>query len=234
MPVRSRYFRPDSGACERAVGDILREIDEELKQERYLQLWKKYRNHATAAAVVVILGLGAVYGWNEYQENRRLEASNRYAEAHALAARGQADEAAAVFANLAEDGPSGYTVIARLRRAALRADKGDVAGAVAGYDAIAADSSVDREVRDMATLLAVLRGMELPGADAGALAARIEPLDTPRGPWRHSAREMKALLAQMAGDAARAKKLYAELADDVDAPPGIRARAAEMLAVLGG
>jgi hypothetical protein len=45
---------------------------------------------------------------------------------------------------------------------------------------------------------------------------------------------MKALLAQMAGDAARAKKLYAELADDVDAPPGIRARAAEMLAVLGG
>jgi hypothetical protein len=216
------------------VGDILREIDEELKQERYLQLWKKYRNHATAAAVVVILGLGAVYGWNQYQEGRRIEASNRYAEAQALAARGQTDEAAALFANLAEEGPDGYTVIARLRRAALRADKGDVAGAVAGYDAIAADTGVDREVRDLATLLAVLRGMELPGADAKALAARVEPLDTPRGAWRHSARELKAVLAQMSGDPTQAKKLYAELADDVEAPPGIRARAAEMLAVLGG
>jgi hypothetical protein len=36
------------------------------------------------------------------------------------------------------------------------------------------------------------------------------------------------------GNTDKARELYTKIADDADAPAGLRARAAEMLAVLGG
>jgi hypothetical protein len=98
----------------------------------------------------------------------------------------------------------------------------------------AADSSVDRATRDLAVILAVMHAIDMKTVDARSLDARLVPLDVADGSWRHSARELRAMLAQQSGDAARAKQLYTQLADDMDAPDGIRARAAEMLATLGG
>jgi hypothetical protein len=216
------------------VGDIFREIDEELKQENYLRLWKKYGNHVLVGVAALIVVLAGIYGWNKYQANRRLEASDRYAQAQILAETGKREDAAALFADLAEQAGGGYGALARLQRAALRASAGDTAGAVAIYDAIANDSGLEAPLRNLATVLAVLHSLDLPQLDTAALDQRLAPLDTPEGAWRHSARELRALLAQKAGDQARAKQLYTQLADDTDAPEGIRARAAEMLAVLGG
>ena len=46
--------------------------------------------------------------------------------------------------------------------------------------------------------------------------------------------ELSALLAQRTGDGAKAKEYYTKLADDLTAPQGMRARATEMLAIIGG
>ena len=216
------------------MGDIFREIDEELKQEDYLRLWKKYGNHVIAAVAVVLIAIGGFYGWRQYQDNRRLEASDRYAEAQTLAASGKKEDAAALFAQLAEQSGGGYHILAELQRASLRAASGDTAGAIAIYDSIAADTGVDPVMRDLATILSVLHSIDTTKADRATLDAKLAALDKPDGPWRHSARELRALLAQKAGDAARAKQLYTQLSDDVEAPEGIRARAAEMLSSLGG
>ncbi len=216
------------------MGDIFREIDEELKQENYLRLWKKYGSRVMTGVAVVLLLVAAYYGWQRYQENQRLSASNRYSEAQALVAGGKHEQAAAVFAALADNGPGSYRTLARLQRAALRADGGDVAGAVEIYDNVAADDSVDPALRHAATILSVLNSLDLPKIDRAKLDAKLAALDTPTGPWRFSARELKALLALKAGDAKAAKDLYRQLADNADAPQSMRARAAEMLAVLGG
>jgi hypothetical protein len=216
------------------VGDIFREIDEELKQEHYLRLWKKYGNRVlTGIAVVLLVGAG-IYGWTKYRESQRLAASNQYSQGQALAGAGKREEAATVFATLADTGSGSYKTLARLQRAALRAEGGDIAGAIAIYDAVAADTGVDPALRQAATILAALHGLDLPKTDGAALEARLAPLDAPNGPWRYSARELRALVALKSGDSKHAKDLYRQLADDVDAPQGLRARAAEMLAVLGG
>ena len=216
------------------MGDIFREIDEELKQEDYLRLWKKYGNYIMGAVLAAMIAVGGFYAWRQHQDQKRIETSNRYAEAQALAAAGKREDAAALFANIAEEAGGGYRVLSELQRAALRATAGDTAGAIAIYDALAADTGLDRPTRDLATVLSVLHAIGLKTADAKALDARLAPLDVADGSWRHSARELRAMLAQQSGDPARAKQLYTQLADDVDAPDGIRARATEMLATLGG
>jgi hypothetical protein len=75
--------------------------------------------------------------------------------------------------------------------------------------------------------------LTLDTADPTQLEQRLAPLSAAANPWHYSATEALALIAQRKGDAKRATELYKQLADDLAAPPGIRARAAEMLAVLG-
>lgn len=216
------------------MGDIFREIDEELKQEQYTKLWQDYGKYVIAAAVAAVLAVGGFQGWSKYQTAKRVDDSKRFLAAVAMLADDKPRDAAALFAQLAENAGTGYATLARFHRAALRVKSGDVAGAVAIYDALAADGSVEPPLGGAATVLSVMHSMGLGGADHRALTERLQPLMQKDGPWRHSARELTGLLALKSGDQAGARTHFQALADDVDAPQGMRARAAQVLAVIGG
>jgi hypothetical protein len=126
----------------------------------------------------------------------------------------------------------GYGILARFRMANLKNRAGDDSGAVAIYDAIAGDSGIPATFRDLATILAATHTLDK--ADPAALTAKLQPLTADSSPWRFTALELTGLLAQRANDNAKAKTIFAKLADDRDAPQGVRARAAEILASLRG
>lgn len=206
---------------------LIQEVDEELKREQYLKIWKKYGNWIVGAAVAVVAIVAGHQGWQAWQQDIRSKEAARYAAAQAI---GEPRQAAEAMAALAADSRTGYAIVASLRQAGLLAEAGDVAGAVKVYDRIAADGGVDRTYRDLATLRSVLLGLE--GGDATALTQRLAGLTS--GPWRHSALELTAIIAHRRGEVDKARELYRQLADDAATPQNLRARAAEMLAALGG
>ena len=211
---------------------LLKEVDEELKKERYAELWKAYGNYLIGAAVALVVGMVGIQGWTIYQKDQSEAAGEKFAQAQKLAEAGRPEEAAAAFAGLAEEAGAGYATLARLRAAALRAKAGDTGGAVAIYDALAGDSSAGETYRDLAVLLSVLH--QLDTGDPDGLMARLAPLTAEDIPWHYSALELTALLADRAGDRAGAREIFSRLGDDAGAPPGLRARAQEMLIYLGG
>lgn len=216
------------------MGDIFREIDEELRQERYERLWKAYGKYVIAAVVAFVAIFAGVRGWDHYRTKQRDADSARFQAAVAFQAEGKTSEAAAVFASLAENGTDGYRTLARFRQAALRATGGDSAGAVAIYDALSADEGLSPALREAATVFAVMHRIDQPNIDVAALRSRLAPLIRPDGPWRHSARELDGLLAMKQGDTAAARKSFTALVDDTAAPASMRTRATQILAVLGG
>ena len=125
----------------------------------------------------------------------------------------------------------GYRTLARLRQAAALRRIGDHGVALSVYDRLAADDGVDGHLRDLARLLGAQAQLELGAAD-DEVAARLDPLLTGGNPWRHSARELRGALALRQGDLDTARREFASLTDDAGAPPGIRARAAEVLAAV--
>lgn len=215
------------------MGDIFREIDEELRQERLERLWKAYGKYAIAGVVVLVLGVGVFRGWQEYRLKQRQAESAQFMAAATLTADSKAKEAEALFAALSAKSNDTYGAFARFEQAALKAKAGDAAGAVALYDALASDSGLSRPLRNVALLLAVMHAMDRPDADAKALSARLDPLIADRGPWRSSASELAGLLALRSGDTAKARERFKSIADDGEAPPNVRARATEILAVIG-
>jgi hypothetical protein len=114
----------------------------------------------------------------------------------------------------------------------LKADAGDLAGAAALWDEVAADGSADPLLRDLATLMWAQHTIDR--ADPALLAARLKPLTDPGNAWRPLAQEQLALLDIRQGHTDPAKATLGKLADDVTAPVGVRARAGALLGRLGG
>ncbi|HEX3954648.1 MAG TPA: tetratricopeptide repeat protein [Stellaceae bacterium] len=211
------------------MSEIFREIDEELRRDNLLKLWSRYGRYIIAAVVLVVIVAGGVVAWRDHQTSLRQAQASRYSRALSLVRDNKDSDAASLFGKLAQEG-GGYGVLGDFERAQLLAKGGDRKGAVAAYDQIAANSSVDPAFRDLAVLLSVMHG--LPDMEAATAIERLKPLTASGNPWRVSALDLTAAAKLKSGDRSGALDIYKQLADDLTAPQGLRARAAELAAAL--
>lgn len=215
------------------MADIFNEIDEELRQDKAQELWKRYGTYIVAVCVVIIAAV-AGYSWFEQQRLAELRGyADRYGEAVVQAEDGDVETAlGTIDALIAEAGDEGVALMARFQKAALLANEGKNAEAADAFDAIAADGAIDVLYRDLATVKAVLHA-SLAGEDRGQLLTRIEPLTADGQPWRFTARMIAGSLAIGSGDIDRAKTFYQQVSDDDDAPNSARTQAVDILQALG-
>lgn len=209
--------------------DIFDEVEEDLRAERAKRLWQRFGPAMIALAIALVAAAGGYEFW------RHRTAQQAAAAASALLAAGATEDkaqSAAAFDAVAANAPDGVAALARLRAAGLRADTGDLAGALAEWDRIASDRALDRIYRDLASLNWVLH--QIDKAPAETLMPRLAPLMEEGAPWRASARELSALIDLRAGRTAAAKETLTALADDPSAPQGVRARARDLLAGIEG
>lgn len=212
------------------MSDIFQEVDEDLRRDQLFKLWRRYGSYVIGAAIAIVIATAAYVAWQGYRDKQLMAEGDAFIQALLLRSAGQSHQATEAFAALADQHNDGYGTLARFNEAALMAERGEAAEAVKIYDQISASAS-DRSLRDLATLCSV--SLSLDTADPGELKAKLDPIAAPDNPFRHSARELSALLAVRNGDTATAKELFKELAADQSAPSGVRSRAAEMLQSLG-
>lgn len=209
---------------------LFREVDEEVRQDRYQQLWKRYGTYAVIAAVLIVAGTIAFVLWRDAQQSARDNDSTRFLDA-VVQESVQADSALLQLRELAQDGTPAYRFLAQLREARLLATQGDKAQALSVFDSIAADSDLQDTYRDLARLLAVANGLDV--LSQSEVEARIGPLNTDGNPFRVTAREFLAVAAIQAGERERAAELLRANQTDPSAPVASRARATELLTAIG-
>ena len=56
------------------MSDIFREVDEEVRRDQAVQLWRKYQNYVIAAALIVVAATGAWKGFAAYKMHQAEEA----------------------------------------------------------------------------------------------------------------------------------------------------------------
>ena len=214
---------PEQVVAEQADDPLLREIDEELRQEKYLQIWSKYGAYIVIVVVLIVGGVAGFQGWRKYTLSQNQAAGEQFHRSLELAQSNQPDNAAQALGKLAQEGPAGYAMLARFEHASLLARKGDKAGAATIYASLAQDRKVEALYRDLAVLLGTMEEMDT--ADPATLIQRLAPLTNGDNPWRFSAREVTGMLAFRKGDKDQAQSLFGVLASDPNTPQGIRQRA---------
>ncbi len=214
------------------MADIFREVDEDIRHARYHKLWRRYRWWLLGIVVALIVAVAAFVIIKEQNERVRRDEGIQFAAALGELEAGRPKSAAVAFKALADNTDSGYLALARLRAADALAEAGDMTGAVAIYDELAADGRAGLLYRELAALLAAERLLDR--ASTEELMQRLAPLVSGSGPWRPMAAELTALAHMRAGSRDAAREIFADLRDDRGAPNGVRSRAEELLASLGG
>ncbi|MDE0051292.1 MAG: hypothetical protein OXO52_16005 [Rhodospirillales bacterium] len=214
------------------MADIFREVDEDLRHERYLKLWRRWRYWLLGVGVAALGAAVAYVMLADAQESARKAEGQQFAAAMAEIQAGRGAEAANRLAMLAADAETGYAALARLGEADARARRGDITGAIQVYDLLAGDSRIDPLYRDLGALLAAQRSVDR--ASVSEVNQRLAPLLAGNSPWRPLAAEISAIAEMRAGNVEASRALFAELVGDPAAPLGQRQRAAELLVSLGG
>jgi hypothetical protein len=220
------------------VVDIFDEVDEELRAERAQRLLKRYGGVIIACALLIVGVAAGWQAWRWYQTKQDQAAAAEYLTAMNLAEApaGVSDAARntaaiAVLDKLEATAPEGYRTLAQLRAAAAKAALGDLPGALKLWDQVAADTSADPLLRDLATLMWVEH--QIDSGDPALLQARLAPLARPENAWHALADEQLALLDMRLGKPDAAKSILRRLAQDATAPNGVRGRANTLLSRLG-
>jgi hypothetical protein len=211
------------------VSELFDEVNEDVRREQLKKLWDKYSIYIVGLAFLIIAGVGGWRGYEYLEAKKSAEAGALFDRAVELSEANKHAEAEAAFADLAAKAPRGYRILARLRTAAEVAHR-DKAAAAKMSDDIAADGSVGAPERDLARIRAAQLLLET--TTYPNMLQRLEPATAKDATFRHTARELLALSAWRANDAAATRQWLDVIANDGETPPALRSRAEALQALL--
>ena len=212
------------------MGDIFNEVDEDVRRDQIIRLWQRYGRYFLALLAVVVLGTGANATWKHFQTKRMMADGEEFSAAISLVQNGQYEQANLRFSQQIISSGGGYEQLAKLQKAAALIAIKDHNGAISLYDDLAKTPTSDRIIANLAVILSAIHRIDADRADEAA--ELLAGLAEGTGPWRHLARETRALALLSIGDELGARELLVSLVDDPTSPPGVRSRATEILGTL--
>lgn len=211
---------------------FIREVNDEMRREQAQKLWDRFGPALLVLAILVVLGTAAFVGYRYWDETRANRSGDAFSQALKLANDGKNDEALTALDQLERDGYGAYPLLARMRAATVKANKGDVDAAVKDFDNVAADTAIPSGIRDMARLRAAL--LLVDHGSFADVSSRVEALTSDTNTLRHTAREALGLSAWKEGKTQDALKLFDQIAADDGAPRNTRERATLMSELIRG
>jgi hypothetical protein len=211
------------------VSELFDEVDEEVRREQLKKLWDRYSIYIIAGALLIVAAVGGWRGYQYLEAQKAAEAGAAFDKAVELSEQNKHAEAEAAFTELAAKAPSGYRTLARLRAAAEVANR-DPKEAVRLYDEVAADRGAGATEQDLAKVRAAALLLET--TSYPNMLSRLEAATAPGATLRHTARELLALSAWRANDAAATRQWLDMIANDGETPQTLRARAEALQALL--
>lgn len=201
--------------------DVFDEVEEELRQERYNALLKKWGPWVGGVAGAIVLGVGAYQFMEWSSKNRADAASDQYQAAAELYEAGNLAQADSQFQTLIESAPRGYETLALMRRGEIALSQGETEEAARLFNQ-AAELSPEPLIRDLARYQAALAQFDSLSYDD--IANRLEPLTDGAAPVGLLARELMAAAALRDERWDEARQRYQLLSIALDLPEGMSQR----------
>ncbi|MCM2291151.1 tetratricopeptide repeat protein [Allorhizobium sp. BGMRC 0089] len=207
---------------------FIREVNDELRSEQVQRAWRKLGPILIGVAVLIVAATAGYRLYEYWGSGQSSKTGDQFMAALKLASDGKSDEAMKSLETIEKSGYGDYPVLARFRAASIMAEKGDAKGAIAAFDAIAADSAAPQVIRDTAKVRAAFLLVDNGSYDQ--VAAEVETLaKSTTDMLRSSAREALGLAAYKAGKMDQARQWFQQIADDGQAPRNVASRAQIML-----
>ena len=204
---------------------FIREVDEDVKNDNFKELWKKYGAYIVAFVVIAVTAavcFDRIKLWKIQQNQLKTE---NYMAAAQLKENPQ--ETLAALQKISTDEDNIFADFAKLQIAnvLLTQEKNDEA--LATLQALADDKNADRAVRDVA--LIKLASYKVDMISKAELEQLLQPVLTENTSWTPLANDLLAMAAIKEGDIETAKEIYGKILKTKDLPEEFKNKIQDML-----
>lgn len=208
---------------------LMREIDDDVRRDKYDEAWRKYRVYIIGTAVSIILIVAANTLWKSHVKTTQDAASDLYT---AIFEKSKLEDTdiSALWTEGRSELKEGYIELSYLQEAAALIKAGKIDEALLAYDTLANNSDVDERMRDLALLLA--SRIEYQQGKYAEARGRLVTISGDENLWTYSANETLALIDIADGNIQSAVSKLTYLAESRTAPMAIKKRADELRQLL--
>ncbi len=232
----SVVIKPEVKRVEKDTSDVnpeftdafIREVDEDVKNDNFKELWNRYGLMVIAIVVLAVCGAVSfekIKGWqierNRVQTEAYMDASRRQADPEAMIAELQ---------KISQESKGIYADFAKLQIANVLFEQQKDEDALTMLNTIANDETVANEVRNIA--LVKYATYKVDTASTVEMNELLKPVLDANNSWTPLANDMLAMVAIREGDLQTARDIYASLLKVKDLPAGFKSKVQEMLSSL--
>lgn len=216
---------------EAAADDILfQEINEELKQEKMRNFWKKYGILATVVVIAALTFAVSFESIKAWQNKKAQTWSDAYAYAYNLQVQGKYDESIAVFKDIEQQNGGIYRDIAQMQIANVLLEQAKNDEALTVLTALVNNPDANASIQNMAVFK--LASYKLDNAPREEVEALLNRLIDDNGSWVNVAKEMKAMLEIREGNLSQALEIYNDILNNNELSDTLKSRVQDMISVL--
>ncbi len=208
--------------------EFVREVDEDIKEEERIKLWKKVFPYVVSVSLGIIIFTSGYVFWNNYTESLNQQLGDDFTAAVQLANEEDLDASILALNRIVDEGSDGYVTLAKMKKASLLIQRGELELGLNIYLDLERNA-VDQSFRDIASILYVLNSMDT--KDPKALLEKINKLESSQI-WRSSALEMKAFLKLKQNKIEEAIKIFEGILNLPSTPSSLATRAKNMVDYL--
>ena len=208
--------------------EFVREVDEDIKEEQRIKLWKKVFPYVVSVSLGIIIFTSGYVFWNNYSESLNQQLGDDFTAAVQLANEEDLDASILALNRIVDEGSDGYVTLAKMKKASLLIQSGELELGLNIYLDLERNA-VDQSFRDIASILYVLNSMDT--EDPQVLLEKINKLESSQI-WRSSALEMKAFLKLKQNKVEEARKIFEGILNLPSTPSSLATRAKNMVDYL--
>ena len=213
------------------MSDVFQEVDEELREEKYKSIWRKFRYYVIGGLILFILGIAANAFWKDYNLKEINDRSEKFFTAIEMA---QEDKVNAItllekFANQEERNSEYNALIARFTEAAIRRSEKDFNGALLIYQSLE-DNNISNFYEDYAKLSSVEMLIALNNKKDAKLI--LDDLISNTSDLKYIAMEYMGYLEIDEGNFSKARTISTNIADEAASSVNMKNRSREVLSIL--
>ena len=199
------------------MSDFLRELEEDIQEEKILNLWRKFGNYVIGLALLIVLATAGYTVWKYFQHKSQLRVHGSFLSAVKLYNEDKKEEALKAFQRIVQEG-GGYGNLARLYEAALTSNPNEI------YNKMAQENTSDPALGNLPKVLLAAREL-----DSGAALEAIRPLTAPNNAWAPLSYELLGAANLQKGDETAAAKNFIAILKEPYASDYEKMRASLML-----
>ena len=140
--------------------EFIREVDEDLKEEKRLKLWKRMLPYVVSISLGVILSTSGFVFWENYTNKTKQQLGDDFTAAVELSNEEDIDAALLALDRIVDKGSDGYVTLSKMKQASLMIESGMLEEGLEIYKDLERNA-VDQSFRDIATILFVLNFLYL-------------------------------------------------------------------------